>query len=280
MNSQVTYEPDNSLKRGYGHMLVDVLGELYANRWLTYQLFRRDIMTIYKQSLFGVLWVLITPLASIGTFVVLNRSGVFNIGELTTPYVIFALLGTIYWQIFAVGIVGCSNSLVNAGGMLSKINFSKKSLVLAATGQPLIVFIIQYVLLIILFVVYQVNPHAIIFAAPLFAIPVFLFTLGLGFVMALLNAVVRDISNVLPLLTTFLMFLTPILYVIPQSGTLARITEHNPLYFLSKVPRDLILTGSSPDMHGYWVSCLVAVLVFGLGLFIFHITETRITEKV
>jgi len=46
---------------------------------------------IYKQSFIGILWALIIPLVSVGTFIILNRSGVFTIGDINVPYPIYAI---------------------------------------------------------------------------------------------------------------------------------------------------------------------------------------------
>jgi len=57
-----TYEPDNSLKKGYLSIFKEIFNEIKKNRWLTYQLFKRDFFAIYKQSFIGVFWaVFIVP---------------------------------------------------------------------------------------------------------------------------------------------------------------------------------------------------------------------------
>jgi lipopolysaccharide transport system permease protein len=61
---------------------------------------------------------------SLGTFIVLNQSGIFNIGDIDVPYPIYALLGMAFWQLFATGLVAGSNSLVSAGALITKINIS------------------------------------------------------------------------------------------------------------------------------------------------------------
>ncbi|MBU4305805.1 MAG: ABC transporter permease, partial [Candidatus Omnitrophica bacterium] len=62
----ITYEPDNSLKKGYGNIFGEIFNEIINNRWLIYQLFRRDFLALYKQSFIGILWAFIIPLISVG----------------------------------------------------------------------------------------------------------------------------------------------------------------------------------------------------------------------
>lgn len=275
-----TYEPDNSLKKGYLSIFSEISNEIKKNRWLTYQLFKRDFFALYKQSFIGVLWAFIIPLVSVGTFILLNRSGIFSIGDINVPYPIYAILGMAFWQLFSTGLITSSNSLVKAGSMITKINFSKKSLVIASAGQSIVSFLIQLTLVIILFIYYKIAPSTAILLIPLFMIPIMLLTLGLGFIFSLLNGIVRDIGNILSILMTFLMFLTPILYAKPTTGILARITNYNPLYYLTSVPRELVLTGTITEWKGFLISSAISIIIFVICLIVFHLTETRVAERI
>lgn len=275
-----TYEPDNSLKKGYLNIFKEISNEIRKNRWLTYQLFKRDFFAVYKQSFIGVLWALIIPLVSVGTFILLNRSGIFSMGEINVPYPIYAVLGMAFWQLFSAGLIASSNSLVKAGSMITKINFSKKSLVISSAGQSIVSFLIQLTLVILLFIYYKITPSTAILLIPLFMIPIMLLTLGLGFIFSLLNGIVRDIGNILSILMTFLMFLTPILYAKPSTGILARITNYNPLYYLTSTPRELVLTGTITEWKGFLISSVISIFIFIICLIVFHLTETRVAERI
>lgn len=275
-----TYEPDNSLKKGYLSIFKEIFNEIRKNRWLTYQLFKRDFFAMYKQSFFGVFWALIIPLVSVGTFIILNQSGIFTFGDIEVPYPIYAVLGMAFWQLFSTGLIASSNSLVKAGSMIVKINFSKKSLVIASSGQSIISFLIQFVLVGILFACYKIGPNIAILLTPITLIPIILLTLGLGFILSLLNGVFRDIGNALSMLITFLMFLTPVLYSKPTGGVLASITRYNPLYYLVSAPRELILMGKISEWKGFIVSSIISIIIFIICLIIFHLTETRVAERI
>ena len=111
-------------------------------------------------------------------------------------------------------------------------------------------------------------------------IPLFLITLGFGFILALLNGIMRDIGNILSSLMTFLMFLTPVLYARPEIGFLARITRFNPFYYLVSAPRELVLKGTITETRGFIGSVIVSVVVFLVFTVIFHLTETRVAERI
>jgi lipopolysaccharide transport system permease protein len=275
-----TYEPDNSLKKGYRGIFSEIYSELKANRWLIFQLFRKDFVALYTQSFIGFMWAVIIPLITVGTFIVLNGSGVFNAGAITVPYALYAVLGVAIWQLFAAGIIASSNSLVLAGPMITKINFSLKSLVVASLGQSILSFLVQFCLVVVLLVYYRFVPSAGMLLLPLLIIPIILLTLGLGFIFSLLNGVLRDIGNLLSVCMTFLLFLTPILYAKPTTGVLAVLSNYNPLYYLVAVPRDLVLLGTVSEWKGFALSSAFAAAVFIICLVLFHLTQTRVTERI
>ena len=280
MSNIKTYEPDNILKHGYFSIFKRIFQEIVQNRWLTFQLFKRDFFAIYKQSFIGVLWAIIIPFVSVGTFVILNRSGVFNIGSIKTPYAIYAIFGMAIWQIFSTGLIASSNSLIKAGSMIVKINFSKKSLVIASLCQSILSFLIQFLVCLILFFYYGISPKIYILLLPILIIPIFLLTLGLGFIFSILNGIMRDIGNALSILITFLMFLTPVLYAKPKTGLLTKISFYNPLYYLVSFPRDLILAGNANELNGYIISTIFAFIILLVCIFVFHLSETRIAERI
>jgi len=280
MSDLKIYEPDNVLKNGYFSIFKQIFKEIIENHWLLFQLFKRNLLTVYKQSLFGVLWALIFPLFSVMTFVILNRSGVFSLGKMDIPYAIYAVFGLSFWQFFSTGLIAGANALVEAGSMIIKINFSKKSLVLASLGQAFVSSSIQLILVFLLFFIYNFTPSVNIVLIPLLFLPIIFLTIGLSFIFSILNGVLRDIGSILSVLMTFLMFLTPILYVRPESGILALISDYNILYYLIVFPRDLILIGDASELVPYLISSGVSIIIMLICILVFHITETRVAERI
>lgn len=276
----VTYEPEDAIRRGYLSLLREISRELTGNRWLLQQLFKREVVGTYKQSLLGIAWLVLTPLASVGTFLLLDTSGVIDVGRIAAPYPVFAILGMAFWQLFATGLVACTQSLVGAGDMVAKIRFSRKSLVIAAMGRGVVAFAVQLILVAVLFLYYGLVPKAGILLMPLIALPLVGLTLGLGFLFSLLNVVARDVGNILATLLTFLLFLTPVLYQKPESGFLSTLSDWNPLHHLVVAGRDLALTGGLSQPSYFAAASAFAVFVFVCGTVVFHVTETRLAERV
>jgi lipopolysaccharide transport system permease protein len=111
-------------------------------------------------------------------------------------------------------------------------------------------------------------------------LPLLLLTTGLGFLLSLLNALYRDISSMLTVLTSFLLFLTPVLYPAPESGTLAELNRYNPVAGLIVAAKDLVFTGRLPNPEGYAIATAVSLAVFLFGWRLFHLAEERVAERV
>jgi lipopolysaccharide transport system permease protein len=279
-NKMRTYEPDNCLKKGYFSIFEEIIDEIIDNKWLIYQLFKRDFSSMYRESFFGILWIFIIPLISAVGFFLLGNSNIVNIGPMPVSFPIYAISGLSVWQLFSVGMVASTNSLVRAGSMIVKINFSKKSLIISAYAQSLFPFLVLLIVSLVLALSNGVHltPTALLF--PLLIIPIILFTLGLGFLFALINGILRDVGNAISVVVTFIMFLTPILYTVPETGAFRAMVKYNPLYYMISIPRDVILTGKLDHMYGFFIVTAISIMVFVISLMVFHVTETRIAERI
>ncbi len=272
----VVYEPNRHLKQGI-RIWKEMGAELFESRELVWRLFVRNLMARYKQTALGYVWIVLTPAVAIGTFMVLHRAGVFQVGELSMPYPLFALMGLTVWQLFATGLSCGCQSLVGAGDMIAKINFPRETLVFAAMAQALFEFAVKYGLILLGCWLWGWRPSWGIVLFPLAALPLFVLTVGLSLMLALLNGVIRDTANAVALITTFLMFLTPVFYPVPPEK--GWVFQLNPLTPLVEAPRRLAVTGTLGDGAGFVSASGLAVLVFLLAWRVFHLVETKIPER-
>jgi len=227
----------------------------------------------------GVIWAFILPLVTLAIFILLRSSGLFNVGAIEVPYAIYALLGLSFWQLFVTGIVQSTNSLVNAGSMIKKVNFPRETLIFASLGNALFSFTLQMIIVFVLFGVYGFVPHWKFMLFPFMLIPIVLLTCGLGFIFSIINGIIRDLGRIIGLGLTFLLFITPIAYELPEIGFVATLARINPLYYLSIAPRDIALTGTLNHPLGYFISCGLSIVIFFFSWMTFHLTETRIPER-
>lgn len=277
-NRTVIYSANGHLGLGLG-LWREMVRELIDSKDLTWRLYLRDFSARYRQSVLGYFWAIVPVLVTVATFSWLNRARVLPIGGTVLPYPLFVLLSMTVWQLFASGLTATTQSLVNAGGLITKINFPRETLVLSAFGQSAFEFVIRAALVALAFAAYHIVPAWTIVLVPLAVIPLCLFTLALGFLFALVNGVLRDAGQIVTFLLTFWMFLTPVVYPAPVHGGNSMISLLNPVTPFVVAAQDLASRGHLSQPGTYAFGCVSSVLLFLFSWRMFHLTEPRIAER-
>jgi lipopolysaccharide transport system permease protein len=257
---EVEYTPHGVRRHGAIGWRI-MFKELAESRRLIWLLMLRDISVRYRQSVLGYIWAVVPQIVTVGVFAFLHASRVLPIGGTRIAYVAYALWGISVWQLFAGCLSGCTTSLVSSGSLVTKVNFPREALVIAALCQPVFDFFVRLVPVIAVFFWYGVVPSWGIVFMPLVLLPVVLLALGLGFVLSIANLVIRDTGNALGMVLTVGMFLTPVLYPPPVRWPFFLVNLLNPLSPLLTASQDLIAEGflTRPEM-------LAAASVLSLAL--------------
>ena len=275
-----TYTANNFYKKSKISIFKDMLKNIKKSRELIWQLFLRNFKAKYKQSLLGWAWLVLMPVITMGTFLLLNISGIIRIGKIPVPYPIFGLLGFTIWQVFANGWLVLTSSVASAGALVTQINFPKETLLISALGQVMVDFIIRFALVLIIYIIYGLNPSIWFILVPLFILPLFLLTLGLGFLTSVFNVIIRDTMSLLEVGLGFFLFLMPIMYTMPEKGFLAQFNKYNPIFFLVNAPRDIMISGSIKYPLEFMLSSMLSVFIFLIGWFVFYITQSKLAERI
>ncbi len=274
------YSSESIYRLGIKNIVWMMFSDFRKGKELIWRLFLRDFTSRHKQSILGWLWIVLMPLMTMGTFLLLNMSGIIKIGRIDIPYPIFGLVSFSIWNIFSNGLVTTTNSVTGAGGLVQKINFSKDSLVFASFGQVVIDFLIRMGLTVGIFLLYGKMPPLSFFLFPIVLLPLAFLTLGIGMIASLLQAISKDIVSFVNLGTGFLLLLMPIMYSADQAGILGKLNSINPLYYLVIVPRDIILYGEVRHLAGFILSGILGFLVFIFGWMFFYLSQTKLAERI
>lgn len=258
-----------------------MLTEAFTSRELVWQLFLRDFLARYRQSALGVAWLILQPLFLVGLFVAMHEAGVFVPPGLDLPYVPYALTGLALWQIFSGGAAACSVALIEAGGMIGKVNMPRSALIFAAFGGAAAEFLIRLALAAATCLWYGLLPSGGDLVLALLALlPLCLLTLGSGFVLAVAAALFRDVVNATALALSGLLLLTPVLYPLQPDSLLSMLNAWNPLNHLVGFPRDLALRGDHGALMPFAAASLFALLAFATGWRVFFVAQPHISERV
>ena len=274
----VVYSPESPLRdpgRFFRAMVTDVL----ASRELAWRLFIRDLRAQYRSSVLGYIWLFIPPLMASLPFVYLDATGVLKIGNTPIPYGAFAIVGTIIWQTFVDALNSPLRSVNAARSMLTRINFPREAILLAGLMQVGFSFIVRLPLLSAVFFVYGLVPAG---TAPMFLVGILgvaLTGFTIGMMLTPLGVLYGDVQQALPIATTFLLLLTPVLYPIPDSGVAAVIATLNPLTPLVTTARDWLTTGTAAHVSGFFVVSTMAVTFLLLGWILYRVALPHLIAR-
>ena len=187
------------------------LKEVWENRELLYFLTWRDVKVRYKQTALGAAWAILQPLLAMVVFS-LFFGRLAKMPSDGVPYKLFAYSGLVPWMFFATGLNQSSNSLVGSANLITKVYFPRLVIPIATVLAGLVDLGLAGLVLGVMMVFEHVAPKPTIFFLPLFVALALITSLATGLWLSALNVRYRDIRYVVPFLTQFWLFATPIAY--------------------------------------------------------------------
>lgn len=245
------YTPDSSLRHP-ASMLRDMFHDLLAGRELAWRLAVRDISAQYRQTYLGFLWVLIMPLANTLTWVFLSGSGIIAVADTDLPYPVYVFVGTTLWGVFIDALNAPLQQTNAAKSMLAKLNFPKEALILSGIYKSLFNAGIKILILLLAVLFMGISPSWSLVLFPFALLSLILFGNTLGLLLTPVGMLYTDISRAIPLVSQFLMYLTPVVYPMPAAGWASTLVLLNPVTPLILTGRSW-LTGSSAEYLLYFV---------------------------
>ncbi len=248
--STVPAKPPPELLR-YRHRpgFFSSLRELWNRREITYTLAERDIRANYKDAALGILWALLTPVLTVAVLsVVFSRVHVFNSGT-HIPYPVYAYSGLICWYFFANCVSGGSSAVLGNKGLLGKVHFPRECFPISTIAQASVTTALSIIPFAGLMAIHHIAPKIEVLWSPLFMIIELAFALGVALGLSSIVVHVRDVNQVVPLITQLGLFATPVIW--PFSRISPKIQPYysffNPVGPIIDNVRRTMLLGLSPD---------------------------------
>jgi lipopolysaccharide transport system permease protein len=260
--------------------LLSLGKSLWRNRQLIVQMTKREVIGRYKGSVMGLAWSFFNPvfMLVVYTFVFSeifkSRWGGVGGDGSKTQFAVVLFVGMI--------VLGLFNEVLNRSPslVLSNINYVKKVvfpieiLPVISTGAALFHSLISLIVLLTAFLLFNSYLHWTVVFIPLVLFPLVVLTLGLSWVLASLGVFIRDVSQTIGIITTILMFLSPVFY--PVSAVPERFRAFimaNPLTFIIEQSREVLIWGHLPDWIGLGIYTLAATAICWLGYVWFQKTR-------
>jgi lipopolysaccharide transport system permease protein len=264
------------------------LKEVWQYRDLLLLFVKRDVVTVYKQTVLGPLWYLIQPLFTSITFTIIFNN-VAGIDTGTVPPFLFNLAGITVWNYFTACLTGTSNTFGANAGIFGKVYFPRLIVPISIVISNLIKFGIQFFIFIAFYIFYYLkgatvglNSSVVFF--PFLIVLMGVLGLGLGMFISSLVTKYRDFSNLIGFGVQLLMYLSAVMYPmalikekLPSYGWLV---QYNPLAYIIETARYMLLNVGHISIGGLGYTFLVTVIVFFIGVLIFNKTEKSFIDTV
>lgn len=262
---------------------------LIANLWryrdLIVQLTRRDVLGRYRGSVLGITWSFFNPLFMLAVYTIVF-SGVFGAkwgvgGDSKAAFAIMLFAGMIVHGLFAEMLNRAPGLIFANMNYVKKVVFPLHILPIVVTGSAFFHTLISLTVLLLAFYAFNGHlPWTSVFI-PLILLPLIILTLGLSWVLASIGVFVRDVQQAIGMITTALMFLSPVFY--PISAVPARFRPFmlaNPTTFIIEQVRAVLVYGKQPDWLGLGIYAVAALIIAWLGYLWFQKTRGAFADIV
>ncbi len=264
------------------------LKEVWQYRDLLFLFVKRDVITVYKQTVLGPLWYLIQPLFTSITFtIIFNNVAGINTGSV--PPFLFNLAGITVWNYFTSCLNGTSDTFKANAGIFGKVYFPRLITPISVVISNLIKFGIQFFIFIVFYIYYyaqgaDLSLNITLLFFPFLIIVMGVLGLGLGMLISSTVTKYRDLVYLVGFGIQLLMYLSAVMYPmeliktkLPKYGW---IVEYNPLAYIIETTRYMLLGIGQISPLGLIYTFIVTAGVFFGGILIFNKTEKTFIDTV
>jgi lipopolysaccharide transport system permease protein len=262
--------------------------EIWRFRDLLFLFVKRDIITVYKQTILGPLWYFIQPLFTSVIFTLVFN----NIASIPTgnvPSFLFNLTGITAWNYFNSCLTGTSNTFTANAGIFGKVYFPRVIMPLKTVISNLFKFGIQLVILFVFYIYFylqgfDLSPNSNLILFPLYVLIMALLGLGAGMTISALTTKYRDLTVLVGFATTLLMYISAVPYPLSEVQSnlpdWAWLVKYNPMTQIIEGFRYMIIDSGTFTISGLLYTLLISIALFLLGLIIFNRIERDFIDTV
>jgi len=250
----------------------------------------RELKARYLGSSFGAVWAVLNPLIMLAvyTFVFGELIGIrFGVDDDTVSRAFYLFCGMMAWNSFAECLHRCTTTVIENANLIKKTAFPSMILPVSVALFTFVNELIGLALLVIALAIFKGTFSPWIALYPVLASVKLLFTIGFGYLFAVVNGFVRDFVHLMGLLMTLWMFMTPVFYPISlvqnklgPNSFLFRLYSLNPMTQLISAYRAILIEGRAPDLSGAPAFFLIAAAVFALGYLLFVTSSHRFADEI
>lgn len=256
-------------------MIKNLVYSIQKYKFLLFQLVSRDFKVKYKRSVLGIVWSLLYPILTMSVMALVFT----NVFRMSTPgvnYLVYLMSGLVIFNYFSEASNLAMSSVVSNFSLINKVYIPKYIFPLSKCIFVGINFLLTLIPLYAIILLTGTGLNIYHLLLPFAFICLFLFTLGMGFILSSVSVFLRDMFYIYGVVITLWMYLTPIMYdftIIPEN--LQFILKCNPLFWIIYFVRDIILYNQVPGLN-VWVYCIIiAVGTLLIGMIVFKKNQDK-----
>ena len=243
--------------------------------FLLQQLVSRDFKVKYKRSVLGILWSLLYPILMM-TVMAIVFSNVFKFSVPGVNYLVYLLTGLTFFNYFSEATNSAMSAVVGNFALINKIYIPKYIFPLSKCLFVGINFLLTLIPLYIVILLTGTGINIFHLLLPYAFLCLFLFTVGIGFILATVSVFMRDMFYIYGIIVMIWTYLTPIMYDISMiSPSLQFLFKLNPLYQYINFAREIILFHQCPTLASFIICGISAFVVFLIGIFVFRKNQDK-----
>lgn len=254
--------------QAYSYSPLEMLRSFWRNRRLLSALIKREVVGRYQGSVLGLLWSLFNPILmlSVYTFVfsVVFKARWSGGGDSKSEFALVLFSGLLVFNLFAECLNKAPSLIISNANYVKKVIFPLETLPFVSFGAALFHAIVAFLVWLVFYIALIKIPPATIFLTPVMLLPVLFISIGAGWLFASLGVFFRDVSQIIGIFTTALLFLSPVFYpmsTLPEEYQ--KLLYYNPMTLSIEFVRKTMIEGGTPDWQ-LFSSYLLATFAFAL----------------
>ena len=247
---------------------------------LGFRFAERNIRARYRQSLLGILWALVPPLATAAIWIFLNQKNIVNLQYTGSNYPLFVITGTMLWSVFSSAVIMPIQTLQANAPILVKVNFPRESLLITAFYEIVFNTVITFIIVVAEMIIFKVPLTAT--ALLFFPAVLLLILLGMcfGLMVLPLALLYKDVQFALPVFLQLAMYATPVVYASTKYDGALSFLNINPVTPVLTSGRDWLLGISShPDFMVLGLITLITIFILVMGFVLQRIAMEILIER-
>jgi len=261
--------------------------EIWQYRDLLAMFVKRDVITVYKQTILGPIWFIVQPILTTLIYIVVFGN-IAKISTDGTPMVLFYLSGVVIWNYFAESFNQTSDTFTQNANIFGKVYFPRLIMPMSKVVSGLIKFFIQLAFFLAVYAYYlikgepSIQPNLTLALLPVYIAIMAMMGMGMGILFTSMTTKYRDLKFLITFGVQLLMYATPVIYpmsTVPE-GTMKTVLAANPLSPIVEGFKYAFLGSGSFSWSALGYSASVTAVILIIGIVVFHKTERNFIDTV